>query len=97
MFRYRWFYRDVLEPRGLVVPLGYLRGGHRRYPGQPSGAGSAWAGRTSRSSGLSKGGAADGQTAYLNQLQSVDNEARKGPRDRLYALYRRRRRSLEKL
>ena len=21
MFRYRWFYRDVLEPRGLVVPL----------------------------------------------------------------------------
>ena len=74
--RYRWWYEDILIPRGLAIPLVITElgvdGGVYDRPG-PSGDGwldfvDYW-----RSQGLDP----DGVTEYLNQLSWYDNEMRR--------------------
>ena len=78
MFRYRWFYRDVLEPRGLVVPLVISEAGIDGIIGnRPGPDGLGW--QDFQSFWVEQGWGPDGPTAYLNQLQWVDNEARQDP------------------
>lgn len=75
MFRYRWFYRDVLEPRGLVVPLVISEAGIDGIIGnRPGPDGLGW--RDFQEFWVEQGWGPDGPTAFLNQLQWVDNEAR---------------------
>jgi len=75
MFRYRWFYRDVLEPRGLVVPLVISEAGIDGILGnRPGPDGLGW--QDFQEFWVDQGWGPDGQTAFLNQLQWVDNEAR---------------------
>lgn len=86
MFRYRWFYRDVLEPRGLVVPLVISEAGIDGILGnRPGPDGLGW--QDFQSFWVEQGWGPDGQTAYLNQLQWVDNEARQDPYVLGYALF----------
>ena len=78
MFRYRWFYRDVLEPRGLVVPLVISEAGIDGILGnRPGPDGLGW--QDFQDFWVQQGWGPDGQTAFLNQLQWVDNEARQDP------------------
>jgi hypothetical protein len=75
MFRYRWFYRDVLEPRGLVIPLVISEAGIDGILGnRPGPDGLGW--QDFQEFWVAQGWGPDGQTAFLNQLQWVDNEAR---------------------
>jgi hypothetical protein len=75
MFRYRWFYRDVLEPRGLVVPLVISEAGIDGILGnRPGPDGLGW--QDFQAFWVAQGWGPDGPTAFLNQLQWVDNEAR---------------------
>ena len=75
MFRYRWFYRDVLEPHGLVVPLVISEAGIDGILGnRPGPEGLGW--QDFQKFWVDQGWGPDGQTAFLNQLQWVDNEAR---------------------
>jgi hypothetical protein len=75
MFRYRWFYRDVLEPRGLVIPLVISEAGIDGILGnRPGPDGLGW--QDFQEYWVAQGWGPDGQTAFLNQLQWVDNEAR---------------------
>jgi len=86
MFRYRWFYRDVLEPRGLVVPLVISEAGIDGILGnRPGPEGLGW--QDFQSFWVEQGWGPDGQTAFLNQLQWVDNEARQDPYVLGYALF----------
>ena len=86
MFRYRWFYRDVLEPRGLVIPLVISEAGIDGILGnRPGPDGLGW--QDFQSFWVEQGWGPDGQTAYLNQLQWVDNEARQDPYVIGYALF----------
>ncbi len=75
LFRYRWFYRDILEPRGLVVPLVISEAGIDGILGnRPGPDGLGW--QDFQEFWVAQGWGPDGQTAFLNQLQWVDNEAR---------------------
>lgn len=86
MFRYRWFYRDVLEPRDLVVPLVISEAGIDGILGnRPGPDGLGW--QDFQSFWVAQGWGPDGQTAFLNQLQWVDNEARQDPYVIGYALF----------
>ncbi|HRO90777.1 MAG TPA: hypothetical protein PK205_06215 [Promineifilum sp.] len=86
MFRYRWFYRDILEPRGLVVPLVISEAGIDGILGnRPGPDGLGW--QDFQAFWVEQGWGPDGQTAFLNQLQWVDNEARQDPYVIGYALF----------
>ena len=86
MFRYRWFYRDVLEPRGLVVPLVISEAGIDGILGnRPGPEGLGW--QDFQAFWVDQGWGPDGQTAFLNQLQWVDNEARQDNYVIGYALF----------
>ncbi len=86
MFRYRWFYRDVLEPRGLVIPLVISEAGIDGILGnRPGPEGLGW--QDFQAFWVAQGWGPDGQTAFLNQLQWVDNEARQDPYVIGYALF----------
>jgi len=86
MFRYRWFYRDVLEPRGLVIPLVISEAGIDGILGnRPGPDGLGW--QDFQEFWVTQGWGPDGQTAFLNQLQWVDNEARQDPYVIGYALF----------
>lgn len=86
MFRYRWFYRDVLEPRGLVVPLVISEAGIDGILGnRPGPEGLGW--QDFQEFWVAQGWGPDGQTAFLNQLQWVDNEARQDEYVIGYALF----------
>lgn len=86
MFRYRWFYRDVLEPRGLVIPLVISEAGIDGILGnRPGPQGLGW--QDFQDFWVEQGWGPDGQTAYLNQLIWVDNEARQDPYMIGYALF----------
>ncbi|CUS04430.2 conserved protein of unknown function [Candidatus Promineifilum breve] len=75
LFRYRWFYRDILEPRGLVIPLVISEAGIDGILGnRPGPDGLGW--QDFQEFWVAQGWGPDGQTAFLNQLQWVDNEAR---------------------
>lgn len=86
MFRYRWFYRDVLEPRGLVIPLVISEAGIDGILGnRPGPEGLGW--QDFQDFWIDQGWGPDGQTAFLNQLIWVDNEARQDPYVLGYALF----------
>jgi len=86
MFRYRWFYRDVLEPRGLVVPLVISEAGIDGIIGnRPGPEGLGW--QDFQGFWVEQGWGPDGQTAFLNQLQWLDNEARQDDYVIGYALF----------
>jgi len=86
LFRYRWFYRDVLEPRGLVVPLVISEAGIDGILGnRPGPQGLGW--QEFQEFWVSQGWGPDGQTAFLNQLQWLDNEARQDDYVIGYALF----------
>lgn len=86
MFRYRWFYRDVLAPRGLVVPLVISEAGIDGILGnRPGPDGLGW--QDFQEFWVDQGWGPDGQTAFLNQLQWVDNEARQDEYVIGYALF----------
>jgi len=86
MFRYRWFYRDVLEPRGLVVPLVISEAGIDGILGnRPGPEGLGW--QDFQAFWVAQGWGPDGQTAFLNQLQWADNEARQDDYVIGYALF----------
>lgn len=86
MFRYRWFYRDVLEPRGLVIPLVISEAGIDGILGnRPGPEGLGW--QDFQEFWVQQGWGPDGQTAFLNQLIWVDNEARHDPYVIGYALF----------
>ena len=86
MFRYRWFYRDVLEPRGLVVPLVISEAGIDGILGnRPGPDGLGW--QDFQDFWVAQGWGPDGQTAFLHQLQWLDNEARQDDYVIGYALF----------
>ena len=86
LFRYRWFYRDVLEPRGLVVPLVISEAGIDGILGnRPGPQGLGW--QDFQAFWVEQGWGPDGQTAFLNQLQWLDNEARQDDYVIGYALF----------
>ena len=86
LFRYRWFYRDVLEPRGLVVPLVISEAGIDGILGnRPGPQGLGW--QEFQEFWVAQGWGPDGQTAFLNQLQWLDNEARQDEYVIGYALF----------
>ena len=86
LFRYRWFYRDVLEPRGLVVPLVISEAGIDGILGnRPGPQGLGW--QDFQEFWVAQGWGPDGQTAFLNQLQWLDNEARQDDYLIGYALF----------
>jgi hypothetical protein len=86
LFRYRWFYRDVLEPRGLVVPLVISEAGIDGILGnRPGPQGLGW--QDFQAFWVQQGWGPDGQTAFLNQLQWLDNEARQDDYVIGYALF----------
>lgn len=77
--RYRWLYRDILIPRGTVVPLviteagidGIVMNGQR--PGPP---GLGWQDFTTYWETIGLG---SGAQAYINQLAWYDSEVRRDP------------------
>ena len=86
LFRYRWFYRDVLEPRGLVVPLVISEAGIDGILGnRPGPQGLGW--QDFQAFWVVQGWGPDGPTAFLNQLQWLDNEARQDEYVIGYALF----------
>jgi hypothetical protein len=86
LFRYRWFYRDVLEPRGLVVPLVISEAGIDGILGnRPGPQGLGW--QDFQAFWVQQGWGPDGPTAFLNQLQWLDNEARQDDYLIGYALF----------
>lgn len=86
MFRYRWFYRDVLEPAGLVLPLVISEAGIDGIIGnRPGPEGLGW--QDFQEYWVAQGWGTDGQTAFLNQLQWMDNEARQDDYVLGYALF----------
>ncbi len=86
LFRYRWFYREVLEPRGLVVPLVISEAGIDGILGnRPGPQGLGW--QEFQEFWVAQGWGPDGQTAFLHQLQWLDNEARQDDYVIGYALF----------
>lgn len=86
MFRYRWFYRDVLEPRGLTIPLVISEAGIDGILGnRPGPDGLGW--RDFQNFWVEQGWGPDGPEAFINQLSWLDNEARQDPYVIGYALF----------
>ncbi|MCB0012665.1 MAG: hypothetical protein KDE09_17255 [Anaerolineales bacterium] len=70
-FRYRWFYRDILEPLGLVIPLVISEAGiDGIIGGRPGPSGLGWQDFTGYF--VESGWGPDGTTAYINQLGWYD-------------------------
>lgn len=74
-FRYRWFYRDLLEPAGLVIPLVVSEAGIDGVIGnRPGPAGLGW--MDFQSYWVEQGWGVDGVQAFINQLAWYDAGAR---------------------
>lgn len=70
-FRYRWFYRDILEPRNLVIPLIISEAGIDGIIGnRPGPDGYGWA--DFQDFWVQQGWASDGVTAFIRQLAWYD-------------------------
>lgn len=70
-FRYRWFYRDILEPRNLVIPLVISEAGIDGIIGnRPGPDGYGWA--DFQDFWVQQGWATDGVTAFIRQLAWYD-------------------------
>lgn len=71
-FRYRWYYRDILEPNGLVIPLVITEQGiDGIIGGRPGPNGLGWRHFQDYWTGLGRWGT-DGVQAYVNQLAWYD-------------------------
>ena len=87
MFRYRWFYRDVLEPRGLVVPLVISEAGIDGIIGnRPGPDGLGW--QDFQSFWVAQGWGPDGQTPTSTSSSGSITRRARTLRDRLYTVHR---------
>ena len=75
-FRYRWYYRDILEPRGLVLPLVISEAGIDGIIGlgRPGPGGHGWADFADY--WVEQGLGDSGVEAFINQLNWYDNGVR---------------------
>ena len=71
-FRYRWYYREFLEPAGLIIPLVITEAGIDGIigNGRPGPNGYGWA--DFQSYAVDKGWGNDGTEAFINQLAWYD-------------------------
>ena len=80
-FRYRWFYREILEPAGLVIPLAITEAGIDGIIGnRPGPQGKGW--RDFTGYWVRQGLGSNGEQAFLNQLAWYD----KGVREDSYVI-----------
>lgn len=74
-FRYRWYYRDILEPRGLVLPLAISEAGiDGIIGGRPGPDGQGWSDFADY--WVAQGLGNTGVEAFINQLNWYDNGVR---------------------
>lgn len=74
--RYRWYYRELLEPAGLVIPLVITEAGIDGTLGdRPGPAGYGWA--DFQDYAVEQGWGSDGEEAFVNQMAWYDTEVRK--------------------
>lgn len=75
-FRYRWYYRDILEPRGLVLPLVISEAGIDGIIGlgRPGPAGHGWSDFSDY--WVQQGLGGSGVEAFIKQLNWYDNGVR---------------------
>lgn len=74
-FRYRWYYREILEPAGLVIPLAITEAGIDGIIGnRPGPTGYGWA--DFQSYAVQKGWGQNGEEAFINQLAWYDRGVR---------------------
>jgi hypothetical protein len=74
--RYRWYYREFLEPAGLVIPLAITEAGiDGIIGGRPGPPGYGWA--DFQSYAVEQGWGRDGIEAFVNQMAWYDAEVRK--------------------
>lgn len=75
-FRYRWYYRDILEPRGLVLPLVISEAGIDGIigMGRPGPVGHGW--QDFADYWVQQGLGSTGEEAFINQLQWYDSGVR---------------------
>lgn len=77
-FRYRWFYRELLEPAGLVIPLVITEAGIDGIIGnRPGPSGYGWA--DFQEYGVQRGWGANGTDSFMNQLAWYDRGVRQDP------------------
>lgn len=70
-FRYRWFYEDILEPQGLVIPLVISEAGVDGIIGnRPGPSGLGW--QDFQGYWVQQGWGPDGPSAFINQLAWYD-------------------------
>lgn len=70
-FRYRWYYREILEPRNLVIPLAITEAGIDGVIGnRPGPSGLGW--RDFTDYWATQGWGTDGEQAFINQLAWYD-------------------------
>ncbi len=74
-FRYRWYYREFLEPRGLVIPLVITEAGIDGIIGnRPGPNGTGWS--DFQEYAVAQGWGANGKEAFVNQLAWYDTGTR---------------------
>ncbi len=74
-FRYRWYYREILEPANLVIPLVISEAGiDGIIGGRPGPDGLGWA--DFKAYWVQQGWAATGEEAFIKQLNWYDNGVR---------------------
>lgn len=74
-FRYRWYYQDILEPAGLVIPLVISEAGIDGIIGnRPGPQGEGW--KDFQEYWVQQGWGATGPEAFINQLAWYDNGVR---------------------
>lgn len=74
--RYRWYYRELLEPAGLVIPLIITEAGIDGIIGdRPGPSGYGWA--DFQQYAVQQGWGSDGIEAFVNQMAWYDAEVRK--------------------
>lgn len=77
-FRYRWYYREILEPAGLVIPLVITEAGIDGIIGnRPGPTGYGWADFQDYS--IQRGWGTNGEDAFINQLAWYDRGVRQDP------------------
>ncbi len=77
-FRYRWFYRELLEPAGLVIPLVVTEAGLDGIIGnRPGPSGYGW--QDFAEYGVQKGWGNTGSEAFMAQLAWYDRGVRQDP------------------
>jgi hypothetical protein len=75
-FRYRWYYREILEPAGMVIPLAITEAGiDGIISNRPGPQGLGW--QTFTKYWVDQGWATTGDQAYINQLAWYDAGVRR--------------------